>query len=204
MITYRYPQDDPQYDDSMEGRREELRRSLGVSILENTFDNFKPVKGTEKALQACRALVSGKTNWKMLMLYGGVGNGKSHLLESSVIELYKMGIFCRVNTYDRMMRYLRGCMDKDSPRSVDDVLDGWCRAERLVIDDVGIGGSNSEWSMKMLEEIVLFRYRENSFTLLATNIDLSELPERVISRFNDPQKARLILNTAPDYRPDKK
>lgn len=202
-ITYKYPQDDPNFEATIEGRRENLRQSLNVSSLDNTLDNFHPEKGAVKAIKAFRALASGRTDWKMLMVYGGVGNGKTHLLEGLVIELYKAGAFCRLITYDRMMSYLRSCMDKDSNRSVDEVMLRWCREERLVIDDVGTGGSDSKWSMKMLEEIIMARYRGNLFTVLSTNVDLVELPERVVSRFNDPEKARLVQNEAPDYRPKK-
>jgi DNA replication protein DnaC len=161
------------------------------------------VKGTEKCLRACKALAAGKTDWKMLLIYGGVGNGKTHLLEALALELYSSGTFCRVFTFDKMMRYLRSCIgDKQGP-STDEVLDLWCRGQRLIIDDVGVGGSDTAWSMKMLEEIILARYRDNLFTVLSTNADISELPERVISRFTDPDKARMVNNTAEDYRPKK-
>ena len=83
-------------------------------------------------------------------------------------------------------------------------MDLWCKAKRLVIDDVGIGGSDTLWSMKILEELILARHRDRLFTVLSTNADISELPERVISRFQDPEKARMIQNQGEDYRPRKK
>ncbi len=202
-ITYNNPEDDPAFVDSAEYRLEQLRRRLGVSTLENTFKNFLPQKGTEKALQACQVLASGKANWNMLLIYGGVGNGKTHLLEALVIELSKEGIFCRVMNYSKMMSALRSTMNKDSELSFKEIFERWCQAERLVIDDVGIGGSDSEWSMKMLEDIILARYRDGLFTVLSTNVDISELPERVVSRFKDPQRARMVLNSGEDYRPKK-
>ena len=193
MKTYEEP--------TLQEKREHLRISLRVSSLENTFQNFRPLKGTEKALQACQTLASGKTGWQMLLIYGGVGNGKTYLLEALAIELYKEGKFCGINTYDKMMGFLRRCINDDLLPNIDVVMDGWCRAERIIIDDVGMGGSDSVWSMKMLEELVVARYRNNLFTVLSTNIDISELPERVISRFKDPQKARMVLNSGVDFRP---
>jgi len=191
-------------DPTEEELRDQLRGALGVATLENSFENFLPQKGTEKALRACQLLAGGKTKWKMLLLYGGVGNGKTHLLEAIAIELYKQGVFCRVGVYPKMMGFLRSTMAKDANMRLEYILDGWCKAERLIIDDVGIGGSDTVWSMKMLEEIILARHKDNMFTVLSTNIDISELPERVLSRFGDPEKARMIQNRGEDYRPRKK
>ena len=101
---------EPEPELTLEEKREELRRSLCVSSLDNTFENFKPVKGTEKSLSAFKALASGRTKWKMLLCYGGVGNGKTHLCEATAIELYKRTKFCRVLTMDRMMGALKASM----------------------------------------------------------------------------------------------
>lgn len=185
---------------TLEERREQLRNSLCISSLNNTFSNFKPVKGTREALAAFRALSSGKTEWQMLLCYGGVGNGKTHLCEATAIELYKRGIFCRVLTMAGIMRVLKNAMRHDSLTPFDDILDRLCRCSSLVIDDVGMGGSGSDWEFGQLEEIIIVRYRERLFTILTTNRDLDELPERVVSRFHDPDVGRVVLNEGADYR----
>ena len=41
---------------TLEERKEQLRESLCVASLENTFENFKPMSGTEKALAVFKAL----------------------------------------------------------------------------------------------------------------------------------------------------
>lgn len=183
--------------------REELRKSLGVTSLENTFGNFKPVPGTEKALASFEALASGKTEWKMLLCYGGVGNGKTHLCEASVVTLYERGIFCRVMTMARMMRALKECMRPDAVIAYDELIERYCRCGHLVVDDVGMGGSGSDWEFGQLEEIVVARYRERLFTIMTTNRDLTELPERIVSRFRDPDVGVVVLNQGADYRRQK-
>lgn len=185
---------------TLEQRREQLRKSLCVSSLENTFASFKPVKGTEKSLAAFKALASGKSRWKMLLCYGGVGNGKTHLCEATVIALYKRGIFCRVLTMARIMRALKECMRPEPLTPYDELLARYCYCKHLIIDDVGMGGSGSDWEFGQLEEIVVARYRERLFTILTTNKDLTELPERIVSRFQDPDVGMVILNQGEDYR----
>ena len=180
-----------------------------MSSLENTFANFKPVKGTEKALAAFKALAEGLTKWKMLICYGGVGNGKSHLCEATVIALYKRGIFCRVLTMARIMGSLKGAMNPDAISPYHELLERYCRAERLIIDDVGMGSSDTDWAFGQLEEIVVARHREHLFTILSSNLDIKFnpehpnigfIPERIVSRFQDPDVGRVVLNEGADYR----
>jgi len=192
---------------TLEQRREELRKSLGVSSLENTFENFKPVAGTQKALAAFKALAEGKARWKMLLCYGGVGCGKSHLLEATAIALYKREVRCRVSTMARIMQALKHAIECDKHGNegkpwepYDNRLTRLCNMSHLMIDDVGMGGSGSEWEFGQLEEIVVARYRERLFTILTTNRDLTELPERVVSRFRDPDVGRVVLNSGDDFR----
>ena len=63
-----------------------------------------------------------------------------------------------------------------------------------------MGGSGSAWEYGQLEEIINHRSHENLFTILTTNRDLTELPERVVSRFQDPDIGRVVLNSGKDYR----
>jgi len=193
----------------LEQRREELRKSLCVSSLENTFANFKPVKGTEKALAAFKALAEGLTKWKMLICYGGVGNGKTHLCEATAITLYKRRLFTRVLTMARIMGSLKGAMNPDAISPYHKLLERYCRAERLIIDDVGMGSSDTDWAFGQLEEIVVARYREHLFTILSSNLDIKFnpehpnirfIPERIVSRFQDPDVGRVVLNDGADYR----
>jgi len=58
----------------------------------------------------------------------------------------------------------------------------------------------SEWEWGELEDIINYRYRERMFTVMTTNRDLTELPERVVSRFRDPDIGVVVLNSGKDYR----
>jgi len=169
---------------------------MGVSSLDNTFEALKPWPGTEKALAAFKALALGESEWHMLLCYGGVGNGKTHFCEATALALYKRGLFCRVLTMDRMMGTLKECIGSDRYISFEELLSNYSSGP-LILDDV----EGTEWEFEQLEKIIRMRYRENLFTILTTNLDLKELPERIVSRFRDPEKGRLILNQGKDFRP---
>ena len=186
----------PDIEPTLEEKRESLRKSLGVSSLDNTFATFKPVKGTENALKACQVLASGKANWNMLMIYGPVGNGKTHLCEAVSIEMYKRGLFIGVLTMDTIMSVLKECMQPESRSSYEERLRHYCYAERLIIDDA----DGTDWGFGELEKIIRVRYKERLFTLMTTNRDITELPERITSRFSDPDAGRCVLNKGDDYR----
>ena len=189
---------------TLEEKKERLRKSLGISSWNNTFESFRPVPGTEEALAAFKALAEGTANIPMLLCYGGVGNGKTHLAEAAVIALNQRGIFSRVMTMARMMRALKQCMRPDAQTAYDELIERYCRCGYLILDDVGMGGSGSEWEFGQLEEIVVARYRERLFTIMATNLDLKDLPERIVSRFQDPLIGTVVLNEGADYRISRK
>jgi len=187
-------------EETVEQKRERLRRSLGLASLEHTFENFKRVPGTGDALKAFKALAAG-TAKPMLLVYGGVGNGKTFLCEALSIELFKRGIWCAVTVWSDLMRMFKSGMHRGDPESssYDDLFEHFRRLERLILDDVGMGSSGSEWEWGELEDIINYRYRERLFTVVATNKDLDELPERVVRRFNDSEVGVVVWNKGKEY-----
>lgn len=188
-------------EETREQKLESLRRALGVSSLEHTFENFKKVAGTGPALMAFRAMATDGHK-PFLLCYGGVGNGKTHLCEALSIQLYKQGKRCPVSVWSDIMRMFKKGMHQSGPGSppYDYIFDQFRSLERLIIDDVGMGGSSSQWEWGELEDIINYRYRERLFTVMSTNKDLDELPERIESRFSDPACGVIVQNTGKDYR----
>ena len=180
---------------------ETLRQSLGVSSLDHTFGNFEHLPGTDRAYTAFFAMANRDDARPFLLCYGGVGNGKTYLCEALALALRKKGRYARVVTMARVMSVLKHSMQADSGMlSLDDILNNYCKAPHLILDDVGMGGSGSAWEFGQLEEIVCYRYRERLMTVLTTNRDLKELPERIVSRFYDPEVGFVVLNEGADFR----
>ncbi len=165
-----------------------------------TFESFKVVSGAERAYEAFKAIADKKTEKYMLLCYGTTGCGKTHLMLSLAYSLR-----CHYFTWHDITRVLKRKMnDRYSPPNYDIILDNYCRASKLIVDDIGLGTMDSNWENAVLEEIVDERYRNRLLTVLATNKHIQTLPDRVLSRFKDATTSFLVLNTAPDYRPLKR
>jgi DNA replication protein DnaC len=184
---------------------DKLARSLGVSSMDSTFDNFKVVHGTEEAFAATKAISTLQTTWKLLLIYGEWGNGKTHLLEAVAIELWNKGIHTHVDTFPGLMIQLKATFDRreSSDPTFDNIMNLLCTSPYLLLDDIGSGGSFTDWSQHQLEMIMLARYRDNLFTVLTTNQPWESLPFFIQSRFTDAIKSRRVFNSASDYRPKK-
>ena len=190
-------------EETEEGKREALRKRLNLTSWANTFANFKAIKGTAAALAAFRELAAGEATWHMLLCYGGAGSGKSHLCEALSIALAERQIIARVNEWPTFTRYLKHTMHNEYKGLYDEVFERTCRSPWLIMDDVGMGGVGSIWDWGEFEEIINYRYRNNLPTVVTTNLDISKLPDRAVSRFRDALKGRCVLDDAGDYRPRK-
>ena len=199
-------------EDTLEVRRESLRCSLNVSDLSNTFENWKPWPGAESCYKAFQRFATVDNSPPLLAAYGGVGNGKTYFLEATAIELYKRGIYARRLVFRNIFESLMDTMKRDnsepSSSSYSERLERVCKVNILLIDDIGMGSFDTEksWSLQcsILEAIIVHRYHEKLKTAIITNMDFVQLPERVVSRFQDSALAVLVLNEGEDYRPEKR
>lgn len=176
---------------------EEMAGQLHINP-EHTFGALKNVPGIQDCIAAVRGVLAGPSF--MALVYGGVGNGKTHLLEAAVIELYNAGKFCRLLSYSLMLLTLKSAINNPD-RFYDEILTNYLNVHHLVIDDIGAAGTSTDFANDILENIVCYRYDRELFTLMTTNRDISSLPERVQSRLKDKSKCYLVLNKAEDYRP---
>lgn len=177
-----------------------LAEELRLPSLENTFAKFIKRKGTEKALNAFINLAEGKTELPFLLCSGGVGNGKTHLVEALILRWWERGILCRYLTCSDILAIIKRGMDKEQFITVEDRVRALSETPQLVLDDIGGGMYLTAWVDAQLENIIDARYRARLITVATTNLDLSKLPERIISRFLDPEIGVVVLNDASDYR----
>jgi len=181
--------------------KERMRQFLGLTNWNRTFATFKVVNGTRRAFSTMKAMAEGK-HQPMLLLCGGIGNGKTHLCEALSIELYKKGIKCPITLWAELRRKLLQAMHRPKPNQADydTLFDNFRKRKYVIIDDVGMGSKMTEWEESELEDIINYRYREGLFTVMTTNRALEELPDRVVSRFFDPEVSEVVINEGKDYR----
>lgn len=165
-----------------------------------TLESFKLLPGTENAVKAIRGVINHQR--PIALIYGGVGNGKTHLLHAAAIELHKLGYFSRVYLYADMLNTLKKSINSER-NNYGDILDRYCLAERLIIDDIGAAGTETEFSDRILENIICTRYERQLLTIMSTNRDINSLPERVVSRLKDKTICYLVKNAGKDYRTQK-
>jgi len=183
--------------------KDDLRRRLNITSWDNTFENFKPLKGSTESLRVFKQLASGKATWHMLMVYGLTGCGKSHLCEALSIALATRKIYCAVTEWSEQVRLFKRWMRSEITDQYDVRFEQFRKSTWLILDDVGMGTKGTEWEWSELEDIVNYRYRNDLHTVVTTNLDLKLVPDRIVSRFRDAEKSRLVLNESGDYRPRK-
>jgi len=173
----------------------------GVTDPNHTFETMKKVKGFEKTLAAFKAISSRNREFSLLMVYGGIGNGKSRCCEAVVIELFSRSIYVSRNRWSDIVRQMKSRFNGRGDMPYEEYFDRLKRSPRLILDDVGSGSTLGAWEWGELEDIIDFRYERELFTILTTNLDIKTFPERILSRFRDKGRARLVFDEAADQRP---
>ena len=184
---------------------DQYRAGQGARPVVQTFDNFVLIHGARDSYNAAKAWTDPAADFIWLIIYGGVGNGKSHLCNAALNVLLSRGQKARLITASSLLSELRMAM---SDHTTDVVMRGYQETSELIIDDLGAGMKHpnepgSEWEWSRMEELLVSRYDGLKPTMVATNLDWSELPERIASRFQDREYARMVQNAAPDYRREK-
>lgn len=183
-----------------ERTREELKQHLlamNLYDLSHDFKSFRAqVRGTREAYDAFKALADGTTDKPFLLCSGGVGSGKTHLCEALVIRMREHNFITRYMTAAELLQRLRESLADYSNVSLGELLTSYGEARVLILDDFEYG---NDWEQSMIEHLIDVRYRYRRITVLTTH-DISELPLRIASRFNDPDIAVRVLNSGQDFR----
>ncbi len=180
-------------------------RMLGVSSLNHTFDSFKVSADTKKAVETMRALSEGTLNKQFVLLYGTVGCGKTHLIEATIIAWAKRNILAWYLTFSDIARSLKTAL-RQGGDFYEVQFNAYRDAKLLIVDDFGSGTTESRFEISDIEDIIDQRYRKRYYpdcdlvTILATNKDIKDLPDRVVSRFCDPEFGAVIYMGDKDYR----
>lgn len=104
-----------------------------------------------------------------LLLWGGVGTGKSFLAGCIANALMEQEVPVRMTNFTRILNELNGSF---SGRN--DVVDKLCRYPLLIIDDFGME-RGTEYALEQIYNIVDIRYRSRKPLIVTTNLTLDEI-----------------------------
>ena len=106
-----------------------------------------------------------------LLLWGGVGTGKSFLAGCIANALMEQEVPVRMTNFARILNELNSSF---SGRN--DIVDRLCRYPLLIIDDFGIE-RETDYTLEQIYNIVDSRYRNQRPLIVTTNLALGELKD---------------------------
>ena len=104
-----------------------------------------------------------------LLLWGGVGTGKSFLAGYIANALMEQEVPVRMTNFARILNELNSSF---SGRN--DIVDKLCRYPLLIIDDFGME-RGTEYALEQIYNIVDSRYRSRKPLIVTTNLTLDEI-----------------------------
>jgi DNA replication protein DnaC len=178
-------------------RRMERVQEFAIPMTDaETFEKFEVRDDrTEKALEAARAFVQDPTGW--LVLWGGVGTGKTHLAKAIAQALQEKPITERpVVLLATVPDLLRSGYDRGD---YDELVDMCREIDVLMLDDLGTERT-TDWAAEQMFAIINHRYNARKPTVITTNVDPRDLEPRLASRIQDRFLCTQVHITSSDYR----
>jgi DNA replication protein DnaC len=171
-----------------------------------TFDSFQPrgqiglgarqARSLEIAYNTARQYAASLKGW--LLLQGGYGCGKTHLVAAIANFAVGMGVPTIFMTVPDLLDQLRFAFDSEEV-TFEQRFEQIRTAALLVLDDFGTQAF-SAWAQEKLFQIVNYRYINHLPLVVTTNIPLDEIEPRIRSRLTDPELVSKVPILAPDYR----
>ena len=170
------------------------------SSLNGTFQNFSDREGTENGFNAAMDFTVGRIP-PILLLTGGTGTGKTHLLEAIGRQYLEQGNTVRYELLAHLLGRLRDSYNFNQDESV---IAPCYASDVLLLDDVGLE-KPSEWVTEQVTALVDERWRNNRLLVVATNETYDGIEAcygvRLASRLYDTTgKVTQVFMTTTDYR----
>lgn len=125
-----------------------------------------------RVMQAMRSYVDNfqkfKEQGKGLLLYGGLGTGKTYAAACIVNALIDTGHACLMTNFARVLNTLWSIENKQG------YLDGLNQFDLLVLDDLG-AERRSEYAQEQVFNVIDSRYRAKLPMIITTNLTMQEL-----------------------------
>lgn len=177
-------------------------RGNGARVfLDGTFENFTDRPGVEEAFNTAVDYTVGNAP-PILILLGGTGTGKTHLMEAIGRQYLSQGHTVRYEMTAHLLERARDAIRIGADQSV---LTPAYKADLLLLDDIGLE-KPSAWVSEQLGALIDERYRNKRLLVISTNELYSSVEEglgtRVASRLFDDTTGvvKQVYLNAPDFR----
>jgi DNA replication protein DnaC len=105
-----------------------------------------------------------------LLLWGGVGTGKSFFAGCIANALLDQGVPVLMTNFARILNTLTGMYSQDR----NEFIDSLNKYSLLILDDLGVE-RNSEFALEQVFSVIDSRYRSKKPMIVTTNLTLEEL-----------------------------
>ncbi len=151
-----------------------------------TFDNFVVGRGNEFTSAACRAVAQDPARvYNPLFIYGGVGLGKTHIMQAIGIEVKERNAATKVH-YVSSERFMNEMIESIQRGTTLEFRDRYRGLDLLLIDDIQFM-SGKESTQEEFFHTFNSLYDANKQVVVTSDRapkDIPDLEERLISRFN--------------------
>ncbi len=185
----------------MQQRREHLFAISNLGpFVSKTFDNFDAsVSGVARAYARALKFAEQPVGW--LILFGGYGTGKTHLVAAIANQVlntgYRTVLFAVVPD---LLDHLRSTFGPTSEIAYDERFEQVRGADVLILDDFGTENA-TPWAREKLFQIFNHRYNYKLPTVITSNRKPEEIDPRIFSRMSDRELCdEIIMIDAGDYR----
>lgn len=166
-----------------------------------TFASFKPDDFSREAYLAAKEWALVQRGW--LIIHGEPGCGKTHLACACVHDLLGRGKRVRFWYAPDLARAAKRAIGQGDGAE-DFLLRELMDEPSLVLDDLGAARPTDYVLSEVLEPLFDYRYRRKLPTLVtmisSPEVNKSEISESICRRMQDPRLARVVENTAPQWR----
>jgi len=170
---------------------EHIRQYANIPTRYKHAEFVAKVENQEKLIAAIKANFNGKkmSEVRDMLIYGGVGTGKTHLVVAMLNKLINANIYCRYTTEHNLL-------DLYFQKKYDE-FNAFKKVNILVIDELG-KRELLDWQMIQLEELISYRYNEMLPTIFITNMTEKEFKsfvgDRVTSRLRENKVIRVMMD----------
>jgi len=190
--------------------RADTMRLLEISNLDAykgmTFESFKTEgvdtggeinKTLEVAYNTSQNFAHHLNGWLLLM--GGFGCGKTHLAAAIANEVVSLGVETLFLTVPDLLDWLRFTFTSDSDTTYEKRFEEIRNIRFLVLDDLGTQNT-TDWAREKLFQIINYRYIHKLPTVITTNLNLTQIDDRISSRLQDRALVIKVQIDASDFR----